>query len=168
MIVSERLYIAVFVLLQAVGALYFGGRLMLSALGVSMRPLPWQLFEALEVAAALGLVAGTVMGLIFLRRSIRQRERMRRVVDQASAAFHENLHARFDGWRLSRAERDVALFAIKGMTTQDIAALRQTTQGTVKAQSAGIYRKAGVNSRAQLASLIVEDFFDDEVRGQKG
>ena len=52
---------------------------------------------------------------------------------------------------------DVALFAIKGMSTAEIAALRSTSEGTVKAQTNAIYRKAGVSGRPQLLSLFIED-----------
>ena len=73
---------------------------------------------------------------------------------------------RFDDWGLTPAERDVALFAIKGMSIQEIAALRQTSEGTVKAQTNAIYRKAGVSGRPQLLSLFIEDLLDvdDRVR----
>jgi hypothetical protein len=54
----------------------------------------------------------------------------------------------------------VALFAIKGLSTQEIAALRATSEGTVKAQTNAIYRKAGVNGRPQLLSLFIEDLLD--------
>ena len=40
---------------------------------------------------------------------------------------------------LTPAEADVALFAIKGLNTADIAGLRQTSEGTVKAQTNAIY-----------------------------
>jgi DNA-binding CsgD family transcriptional regulator len=51
----------------------------------------------------------------------------------------------------------VALFAIKGMSTAEIAGLRRVSEGTVKAQTAAIYRKAGVSGRPQLLSLFIED-----------
>ena len=53
----------------------------------------------------------------------------------ASGAFMELLEDRFDEWGLTPAERDVALFATKGLTTQDIAACRDTSEGTLKAVS---------------------------------
>jgi DNA-binding CsgD family transcriptional regulator len=67
------------------------------------------------------------------------------------------MEMRFDEWALTRAERDVAVFAIKGLTVQEIARLRETSEGTVKAQTAAIYRKAGVSGRPQLLSLFIED-----------
>ena len=44
----------------------------------------------------------------------------------------------------------MALLALKGLTIGEIAALRATREGTVKAQCAAIYRKAGVSGRPQL------------------
>ena len=66
---------------------------------------------------------------------------------QASGAFAELLEERFRAWGLTPSERDVAWFTIKGLSIADIARLRQTSDGTVKAQSNAIYRKAGVSGR---------------------
>ena len=54
----------------------------------------------------------------------------------------------------------MAWFTIKGLPIAEIARLRQTSEGTVKAQSNAIYRKAGVNGRTQLLSLFLEDLID--------
>ena len=72
------------------------------------------------------------------------------------------LAERFDEWGLTKAEKDVALFAIKGMSTAEIAGLRATSEGTIKAQTNAIYRKAGVTGRPQLLSLFIEDLMRDE------
>jgi DNA-binding CsgD family transcriptional regulator len=72
------------------------------------------------------------------------------------------LAERFDEWGLTPAEKDVALFAIKGMSTSEIAGLRNTSEGTVKAQTNAIYRKAGVSGRSQLLSLFIEDLMRDD------
>jgi DNA-binding CsgD family transcriptional regulator len=66
----------------------------------------------------------------------------------------------FEDWGLTAAERDVALFALKGLSIAEIADLRQTSQGTVKAQTNAIYRKAGVSGRPQLLSLFVDELMD--------
>ena len=46
------------------------------------------------------------------------------------------------------------------MSVADIATLRKTAAGTVKAQSAAIYRKAGVSNRAEMISVLIEDLID--------
>ena len=68
---------------------------------------------------------------------------------------------------LTPAERDVAWFTLKGFTNAEIARFRDTSEGTVKAQSYQIYRKAGVAGRPQLLSMFIEDLLDaqpDEAR----
>lgn len=75
------------------------------------------------------------------------------------------LTERFQEWGLTPAEKDVALFAIKGLSTSDIAVLRSTSEGTVKAQTNAIYRKAGVSGRSQLLSLFIDDLMRDETGG---
>jgi DNA-binding NarL/FixJ family response regulator len=40
--------------------------------------------------------------------------------------------------------------------------LRQTSEGTVKAQTNAIYRKAEVSGRSQLLSLFIDDLMRDE------
>ena len=78
------------------------------------------------------------------------------------------MEERFIEWGLTPAERDVALFAIKGMSTQEIAALRSTSEGTVKAQTNAIYRKAGVTGRPQLLSLFIDDLMDEDALKRAG
>ena len=62
----------------------------------------------------------------------------------------------------------MALFAIKGLSTAEIAALRQTSEGTVKAQTNAIYRKAGVSGRSQLLSVFIEDLMRDDMMARAG
>lgn len=163
--VRERITLVVIIVLQAAGALFFVSDMVLNILVVPTRPIPWQIYETFEVIAAVSLIVGLGLGLALLRRSLHQRDRVQRALRAASGALTDLLEERFQEWRLSAAERDVALFAIKGMSTADIARLRNTTEGTVKAQSAAIYRKAGVNSRSQLISSLVEDLFEEPKNG---
>ncbi|MEM9269998.1 MAG: LuxR C-terminal-related transcriptional regulator, partial [Pseudomonadota bacterium] len=53
-----------------------------------------------------------------------------------------------------------------GLSNAEIAALRNTSEGTVKAQGNAIYRKAGVTGRPQLLSLFLEDLLDDALPTQ--
>lgn len=150
--------------LQGVSAVVFLATLVIPVAGLPVT-YDWRVHEAIEIAAAVGLVTGVVMGAIALRRTqvahARARDRLRMV----SLAFSELLEQRFDEWGLTPAERDVALFSVKGLSTAEIARLRNTSEGTVKAQTNAIYRKAGVSGRAQLLSLFIEDLLDDPLPG---
>ena len=154
--------------LQAVCALYLMSDILASVFGISYQPPSWQFVEYLQIGASLGLIAGLVLGARLLSLTLRQRRAAEDKLRRASTAFMDLMHQRFDEWALSPAERDVALFQIKGLSVAEIAALRGTSEGTVKAQAAAIYRKADVNGRHQLLSLFIEDLFDPALAGGAG
>ncbi|MEM8822300.1 MAG: LuxR C-terminal-related transcriptional regulator [Pseudomonadota bacterium] len=139
-----------------------------SVLGLRSVPIAWEVRELIEIGAALGLVTGAGMGVVALRRSDARRQHVEDQLQAASGAFAELLEQRFNEWQLTPAERDVALFAVKGMTLTEIAGLRGTSEGTIKAQSAAVYRKAGVASRAQLVSHFVEELMGDALMPAPG
>lgn len=159
---TSRAFIAIVFIIQAMCAVFFISDILSSVLGLRSTPLSWRTRELLELGAALGLLLGLGLGAVLLARAVRGRtvaeERLRR----ASAAFMDLLEERFTEWGLTPAERDVALFAIKGMSTAEIGVLRATSEGTVKAQTNAIYRKAGVTGRPQLLSLFIEDLMRED------
>ena len=133
-------------------------------LGLRDRPISWQLKEMIEIGAAFGLVTGSLIGARALILTMRRNRRMEEQIKAASAAFADLLQERFKEWGLTPAEQDVAWFTLKGFSIAEIAAFRQTSEGTVKAQSFSIYRKAGVSGRTQLLSLFIEDMLSDPDR----
>jgi DNA-binding CsgD family transcriptional regulator len=155
--------LAVVLVGQAACAAFFVYDIFAGILGIRTRPLSWMAHELIEISAAIGLILGVVTAAIALRRS----ERLRRVAEsrlaELSGAFHELVAARFAEWNLTPAERDVAFFVMKGFSTAEIARLRETSEGTVKAQTAAIYRKAAVSGRAQLMSHFIDDLLDDSL-----
>jgi len=161
--VKGSVTITLILVVQAVCAVFFVYDILSSVIGFGTAPMSWQLREMLEIGAALGLVLGIVLGALALRRTTEARRRAERQLRAASAAFMEVLEERFADWALTPAERDVALFAIKGMSTAEIAQLRATSEGTVKAQTNAIYRKAGVSGRPQLLSLFIDDLMQPDL-----
>jgi len=154
-------FLAIFVI-QALCAFFFVSDILSSVLGIRTTPISWEMREFLEIGAAIGLVLGVVVGGLMLRRALRDRNRAEERLRRASGAFMVLLEERFSEWGLTPSERDVALFAIKGMSTAEIATLRATSEGTVKAQTNAIYRKAGVSGRPQLLSLFIDDLMRDD------
>ncbi len=159
----KHAFVLVILAVQALCAIFFVSDILFTIFGLRAQPISWQSRELLEVGAAVGLSLGVVLGAIALRRSIRDRHLAEEKLRRASVAFLDLLNERFKDWVLTPAERDVALFAIKGLSTQEIAILRSTSEGTVKAQTNAIYRKAGVSGRPQLLSLFIDDLMDDSV-----
>lgn len=148
------------VAVQAACAVFFVSDIFSSLLGLRDRPISWQVRELIEIGAAVGLLLGVVMGGLLLRATLRRQRAAEQRLHRASSEFMQVLDERFDEWGLTPAERDVALFAVKGMSTTEIAALRDTSEGTVKAQTNAIYRKAGVSGRPQLLALFLDDLIE--------
>ena len=144
---------------QVLCAVLFGIGFLSTVTGVVQ--INWALYELIEIAAALGLIIGAALGAIMLRNTMQQHDRMAGQLRAASGAFMDVMEEHFATWGLTPAERDVALFAIKGMSTAEMAALRGVSEGTIKAQTNAIYRKAGVSGRTQLLSLFIDDLIAD-------
>ncbi|EQB30077.1 hypothetical protein M529_21730 [Sphingobium ummariense RL-3] len=112
---------------------------------------------AVEAPVAVSLLAGIAFGAWRLRTMLADARRRDAALAAASGALGEVIRAHFAQWGLTAAEADVALFALKGCDVAEIARLRSTAAGTVRAQLARAYAKAGVGSRAALVSLFIED-----------
>lgn len=149
-------------LIQTICAAFFFFDLMMSVLGLGTVPMSWSMRELMETGALVGLFLGIAFGAVVVTRTFRDLSCAQAQVQRASAAFVDLMNTRFAEWDLTMAERNVALFAIKGLTVQDIAKLRNTSEGTVKSQTAAIYRKADVSGRPQLLSLFIEDLLGVE------
>jgi len=59
--------------------------------------------------------------------------------------------------------RGCCILAIKGFSIAEMADLRDTKQGTVKAQCASVYKKADVAGRLQLLSVSLDDLMADDL-----
>jgi DNA-binding CsgD family transcriptional regulator len=67
------------------------------------------------------------------------------------------IDAQFARWNLTEAERDVALLLLKGLSHKEIAAVRATSERTVRAQARSLYAKAELTGRAALSAFFLED-----------
>lgn len=124
---------------------------------------------AIESLVALALVAGVALGIREVRRLLREARARNDALAVAQGALWRLAKQRFADWGLTPAERDVALFALKGLEPAEIARLRGAAAGTVRAQLARVYAKAGVSSRHGLVGLFTEELFAggiDDAEGQ--
>ena len=158
---GRSIVILVLLVVQIVCAIFYLVNLVSTVTGIVT--VPWMVHELIEIGAVLGLFFGIVLGWLILQHTLRRNREVEEQLRAASGAFMEILEERFLQWGLTPAERDVALFAIKGLSTQEIAALRETSEGTVKAQTNAIYRKAGVSGRPQLLSLFIDELMSGPV-----
>ena len=125
----------------------------------------WHLL--VETAAAMALVAAIVLETRMLMALLRRKAHLERNMSVAAGALHEVIEDHFQRWALTPAEHDVAMFTIKGFSIAEIADMRGSAPGTIKAQLHAIYRKSGVTGRNGLLALLVDDLLDAPLLPQK-
>jgi DNA-binding CsgD family transcriptional regulator len=84
-------------------------------------------------------------------------EANRTLVQGLGAAINQQ----FAAWGLSEAEAEVGLLLLKGLSLQEIADLRQTSERTVREQARAVYRKGGLSGRNELSAFFLEDLLPD-------
>ena len=119
--------------------------------------------DLIEGLVTLALFLGLAFTGYELYLLLRRQDQLDSQIKVASGAFSEVLETRFKSWVLTDAERDVAILAIKGFSIAEIAELRATKQGTIKAQCASVYKKAKVAGRLQLLSIFLDDLIEDDL-----
>jgi DNA-binding CsgD family transcriptional regulator len=83
---------------------------------------------------------------------------------QLRGEFDDLLRNKFTSWRLTKSETDVALLTVRGMNICDIALSRKRSEGTIKSQLSTIFHKAGVASRTELLSLVIDELLDHSAK----
>ena len=119
--------------------------------------------DQFEFLVVLALVLGIAFTCREIHKMLGRQRRMESGLRAAAGAFYEVLEEHFETWGLTPSERDVALLAIKGLSIAEIAGVRQTKEGTIKAQCNAIYSKADVTGRQQLLSLFIDELMADRL-----
>ena len=159
---NSRISLASLLAVQLFCAVFFLGEGMLESfdLDLDATGISHDVFESVLAVALLGSLLLTVIEF----RSLQEREEhMKSKLKAATGAFAQLLDEHFEQWSLTPSERDVALLAVKGLSISDIARVRATKEGTIKAQCNAIYRKAGVTGRTQLLSIFIEELLAEEL-----
>jgi DNA-binding CsgD family transcriptional regulator len=113
-----------------------------------------------ETVASFSLVAAIFFEVKFLMRLLRRKSRLERSLAIASSAVHDVIEMHFDEWKLTGAEQDIAMFLVKGFGISEIAELRGSAEGTVKAQLNSIYRKSGTRNKSEVLSVLLDSMMD--------
>jgi DNA-binding CsgD family transcriptional regulator len=113
-----------------------------------------------EALASVALLIGIGFEVIYLLHLLQRKASLERSVGMASAQLQEVIQSHFDSWKLTASERDVAALMIKGLSISEIAAVRGSADGTVKAHLNAIYRKSNARNRAEVLSHIMDTLID--------
>lgn len=113
-----------------------------------------------EALASIALFVGIAFEAVYLVQLLRRKASLERSVGLASSALQGVIENHFDEWKLTASERDVAALMVKGLSISEIAQVRGSAEGTVKAHLNAIYRKANARNRAEVLSLIMDTLID--------
>ena len=74
-----------------------------------------------------------------------------------SQGIAEKIQAQLDSWQLTKSEKDIALFLLKGLTIREIAEIRNTSEKTIKQHCTNLYSKSNLSGRSELSAFFLED-----------
>jgi DNA-binding CsgD family transcriptional regulator len=157
---ASPIALAALVLIQAVCAVFFVSDVVADYIESGM-PLLERPHLFFEVLIAFCLVAAIAFESYFFMWLLQRKAHLDKSASIAASAINDIINAHFDGWQLTAAERDIAAFMIKGMSISEIAGLRGTAEGTIKAHLNAIYRKSETTGRSDLLSFIIDDIIGE-------
>lgn len=151
-----------------------GGVALFFALELREEPGLSALDMALELLNIIPVVLMSVGTVLLFRISRRQREDQLTLIRDLEVARIQGqrwrseartllnglgaaIDAQFGRWNLTEAECEVALLLLKGLSLKEVAAVRATSERTIRAQAQSLYSKAGLNGRAALSAFFLED-----------
>ncbi len=94
---------------------------------------------------------------LVLKKSNKDAHRWQEKASHFLEGLGQKINEQLTDWRLSHAEKEVALLLIKGLSLREIASVRGTSEKTVRQQASQIYAKANLENRAELAAFFLED-----------
>lgn len=82
------------------------------------------------------------------------------LIQNARKEYSAIIHQQFDEWQLSQSQQQIALLLLKGLSFNEIAAIRDTKEKTVRQQASEIYKKSDVAGRHAFSAWFFEDFLN--------
>ncbi|MGR9087471.1 MAG: helix-turn-helix transcriptional regulator [Gammaproteobacteria bacterium] len=73
------------------------------------------------------------------------------------AGLAAQIQIQFDAWQLTRAEAEVGMLMLKGLSHAEIATVRNASERTIRDQARAVYRKSGTSGRTELSAFFLED-----------
>ena len=150
-----------------------GAFVLLLALEVGTENEPIRALDLLGDALQIAVLVGTAVAsaLLATRMSAQHEEQVRLIRELGLsrgeawrrearpyvAGLTTAIENQFEVWGLTPAEREIGLLMLKALSHREIAALRGTTDTTVRHQAKTIYQKAGVENRASFCAFFLED-----------
>jgi DNA-binding NarL/FixJ family response regulator len=132
--------------------------------------------DPLHILVEITVVLATAGGIVHLYREARVKRQelehlrlqleqaesvllaSREQINEANREYSKVIRQQLLDWQLTPSEQEVAILLLKGLSFEEIAAVRSTKEKTVRQQASSIYRKSGLEGRHAFAAWFFEDF----------
>ena len=139
-----------------------------------------EFFDVLVDAVALLLTIGSAVGVALLvqRMHVQHEEKMtlirdlevarlegdnwRSKVQSHMAGIRIEMQKQFEEWGMTAAEQEIGMLILKGLSHKEVAALRGTSEATVRQQAQSIYTKSNLPGKTAFSAYFLEDVFSPE------
>lgn len=82
---------------------------------------------------------------------------MSETLKRSKRDFFAAVQEQFNRWHLTPSEKEVGLFLLKGLSLNEIAELRQTSEKTIRHHASSVYKKSECTGRHELAAFFFEE-----------
>ncbi len=164
---ENRTQIAAIALFASIATLIVVDLILDSNEGVNWTHVGIELLVLLAASAGVGFLWHRLaQSRTDLAEAIVEAEQWRQESQEAIRGLGVAIKKQFTRWNLTRAEAEVGLLLLKGLSHKEIANARETTERTAREQARALYRKSGLPGRSTLSAFFLEDLLleqSDEV-----
>lgn len=77
-------------------------------------------------------------------------------------SFWNNLQSQFKSWNLSEVEKEISVYILRGLSNQQIAAIRNKSLKTIENQTFSIFQKSGTTGKLEFIAYFISPLLPEE------
>lgn len=96
------------------------------------------------------------------RELVHELKRSNRILKNPESEFWKEVKLQMETWKLTDAEKEVAVLILRGFSHQQIAGVRQKSLRTIENQTASIYEKSSMRGKLEFISFFLTPLLPEE------
>ena len=92
-----------------------------------------------------------------IQKIMGERDALAKKSQEAAKSFENVIEIHFSVWKLTDAEKTIALYILRGLNSKEISELRKVSEKTIKNQFYSIYSKSGLSGKHDLAAYFLKE-----------
>lgn len=85
-----------------------------------------------------------------------------KLLSSDTTSFWNNLQSQFKAWNLSIAEKEISVYILRGLSNQQIAAIRNKSLKTIENQTFSIFQKSGTTGKLEFIAFFISPLLPEE------